>query len=75
MLRCRIRTQAADLKNPIIPLRNDETFSAIADRTAEREACEQEVSGQKVGQRSRPRGRTCRVQYPVYVFYSITALR
>ena len=30
-------------------LRNDETFSAIAGRTDEREACEQEVSGKKGG--------------------------
>ena len=32
--------------------RNDETFSAIASRTDEREACEQEVVHQKGGQRT-----------------------
>ena len=35
-------------------MRNDETFSAIAGRTDEREACEQEVVHQKGGQRNRP---------------------
>ena len=32
---------------------HDETFSAIAGRTDEREACEQEVSGKKPGHRVR----------------------
>ena len=45
---------------------NDETFSAIADRMDERESCEQEVSGQIVGQRRpRARPRVCGVDpYP-----------
>ena len=34
-------------------MRNDETFSAIAGRTDEREACEQEVVRRKVGHDTR----------------------
>ena len=44
-------------------VRNDETFSAIAGRTDEREACEQEVSGQKVGHRTRHDPVTSRIRH------------
>ena len=45
-------------------LRNDETCSAIAGRTDEREACEQEVSGQKVGHTLCPGPLYCEVMSP-----------